>query len=1032
MATVSIDYATQGPIATDDSVSGQITNTAVTVTVLTNDSDPDGTLDVSTVSLTSGDVNSNGKTQTVTGEGVWTVNALGTITFTPEAGFTADPTPVDYTVKDNDGNESNVATVSIDYVDLPVIVKNVILNVSEEGLSNGLTDTIGISGNADGTVDVTDTTNSTSDSASMNFIDPEGEAVSATLIAPTETLTSGDVVIVWSGEGTDTLTGKAGINGSDVITIHVDNTGKVTVDLLDKVDHPLNSIEDVVSLNIEVNVSDGVNNTVGKVTVNIEDDAPIAADSTAIIEVKSLNTNLMIILDTSGSMADNADGTDGTNKSSRLDLAKASISKLIADYGELGSVMVQLVTFDTTADEGSNTWMNASDALSLLNGLSAGGYTNYDDALAKAITTFNTQGSIDDAQNISYFFSDGVPYPAENGIDNTEVLAWESFLRGEDITSYAIGLGKNVTSGDLNPVAYDGALNQDKNADIVDDLNDLDDLLSSTVNPVTVTGNLYTEGYGADGGRSLSVTLNVKINDTDTEVTYTYNLANNEITNSINSDVSSGSILIVANSQANVEINMLDGSYAYQSVGSSSVGDSDQISYTLTDNDGDNATGTLHFSYEESTDPVAIDDYVLSAGNGAGLRSEYYAYQEGSGANDDGANLERIDQIKAFIAANDPNATFIAKDIHYNNFTIDGNGDRVNDRGDLGGDNSNGTGETNLEIFLGDDVDSLIVHHQEESKDAIIKMYGLIDLDAGNYKFKVNSDDGYSIVIDGVEVARVDRIQAPTVTSHPEFTIAASGMHTIEILYWDQEGHYVFEPTLKEVGGPYLTLTSDNYDLFQAYQAQSGSDLSITISDLLANDYDPQGDVLVLTGLSDKQHGTAVVSGDQIVFTPDAGYQGQASFSYSISVGNGGTDTATVYLTIEPETILGNTGNENANLITAGLGDDIMTGNGGADTFMFNVSDTVETDTVIDFSQLEGDKLDLSDMLDGENAANLDDYLSFSQSGSDTLVEVKFDGSGSVDQKILLKNVDLTDSGNNSDSQIIQDLIDNNNIIIDQ
>ncbi|MCJ8341236.1 MAG: retention module-containing protein, partial [Pseudomonadales bacterium] len=103
------------PIAGDDSVRGVTTNAPVTVTVLTNDSDPDGSLDVSTVSLTSGDAGSNGKTQTVTGEGVWTVNASGTITFTPEAGFTADPTSVNYTVKDNDGIESNIATVSIDY-----------------------------------------------------------------------------------------------------------------------------------------------------------------------------------------------------------------------------------------------------------------------------------------------------------------------------------------------------------------------------------------------------------------------------------------------------------------------------------------------------------------------------------------------------------------------------------------------------------------------------------------------------------------------------------------------------------------------------------------------------------------------------------------------------------------------------------------------------------------------------------------------------------------------------------------------------
>ncbi|WP_227687485.1 Ig-like domain-containing protein [Psychrobacter fjordensis] len=37
------------------------------------------------------------------------------MTFTPEAGFTGDPTPISYTVDDNTGETSNEATVTIDY-----------------------------------------------------------------------------------------------------------------------------------------------------------------------------------------------------------------------------------------------------------------------------------------------------------------------------------------------------------------------------------------------------------------------------------------------------------------------------------------------------------------------------------------------------------------------------------------------------------------------------------------------------------------------------------------------------------------------------------------------------------------------------------------------------------------------------------------------------------------------------------------------------------------------------------------------------
>ena len=55
---------------------------------------------------------------TIPGEGAWEVNPVtGEISFAPEAGFTEDLTlPATYTIDDNDGNPSNEATVTVDYV----------------------------------------------------------------------------------------------------------------------------------------------------------------------------------------------------------------------------------------------------------------------------------------------------------------------------------------------------------------------------------------------------------------------------------------------------------------------------------------------------------------------------------------------------------------------------------------------------------------------------------------------------------------------------------------------------------------------------------------------------------------------------------------------------------------------------------------------------------------------------------------------------------------------------------------------------
>jgi len=113
-ATVTVEFDTQPPVATDDSTSGVTTGSPATIDVLNNDSDPDGSLDPATVQL--GSTANPGDPLVVPGEGTWTVDPMtGAITFTPEPGFTADPTPITYTVSDNDGNPSNPATVTVDY-----------------------------------------------------------------------------------------------------------------------------------------------------------------------------------------------------------------------------------------------------------------------------------------------------------------------------------------------------------------------------------------------------------------------------------------------------------------------------------------------------------------------------------------------------------------------------------------------------------------------------------------------------------------------------------------------------------------------------------------------------------------------------------------------------------------------------------------------------------------------------------------------------------------------------------------------------
>ncbi len=108
----------QAPVATDNSKSGSVIGDPTTVTVLDDDTDADGEVNPDSVSLVGGaDLTGDGFNDTlyVADEGTWTVNADGTVTFTPEAGFTDSPTPIEYTVVDDDGLVSNAAEISVVY-----------------------------------------------------------------------------------------------------------------------------------------------------------------------------------------------------------------------------------------------------------------------------------------------------------------------------------------------------------------------------------------------------------------------------------------------------------------------------------------------------------------------------------------------------------------------------------------------------------------------------------------------------------------------------------------------------------------------------------------------------------------------------------------------------------------------------------------------------------------------------------------------------------------------------------------------------
>lgn len=85
-----------------------------------------------------------------------------------------------------------------------------------------------------------------------------------------------------------------------------------------------------------------------------------------------------------------------------------------------------------------------------------------------------------------------------------------------------------------------------------------------------------------------------------------------------------------------------------------------------------------------------------------------------------------------------------------------------------------------------------------------------------------------------------------------------------------------------------------NYD-----RAATECGLPVTIA-VLDNDNDPDGDALQIAAFTSPQHGTVEDNGDgTFTYTPFAGYTGTDSFSYAVSDGNGGIDTAVVRIRVE-------------------------------------------------------------------------------------------------------------------------------------
>ncbi|WP_272888555.1 cadherin-like domain-containing protein, partial [Stutzerimonas stutzeri] len=162
---------------------------------------------------------------------------------------------------------------------------------------------------------------------------------------------------------------------------------------------------------------------------------------------------------------------------------------------------------------------------------------------------------------------------------------------------------------------------------------------------------------------------------------------------------------------------------------------------------------------------------------------------------------------------------------------------------------------------------------------------------------------------------------------------------------------------------------------------------------------------------------------------------GSASSSHTGAAGNdylsGGAGDDLLYGLQGNDTLDGGTGNDllvggaGDDILIGGLGNDQLNGGGGADTFVWKAGD-MGNDVIKDFNTSEGDRIDLRDLLVGEENRDILSYLRVDTTTSTLEISSAghfINGAGTADVTIQLQNTTLLTGATGSMSDIVNSLV---------
>jgi hypothetical protein len=927
-ATVFVTVTNQAPMAVTDTATthqGQ----SVNIAVLSNDSDPD----LQQVQLEALGAPSFGSVF---------ANSDGTVVYTPNAGFAGSDSFV-YVINDGHGlTTAGAVTVQVTNIAPTVVDRsysighngtlsvNSTLKVTDRDLlydasdaDNDLLTAAVVSGPAHGIVSINANGSFTyvpnrayvgDDSFTFKANDGAADSNIGTI-----TIAVTNAIPVAQNDYATTLVDTAVVipvldndsdPDSDVLTVQSTNNGSVTVNSDGTVTYSPNQGFTGVDIFSYV-VSDGHGGTAtASVVITVTNQAPVAAADAAMTH-QGQSVNISVLANDSdpdlqqvqlasigapsyGTAVANPDGTITYRPNAGFAGIDSFIYTINDGHGmtAAGTVTVQVTNIAPGVVNGSFS-MGHNGTLSVAAGsgvLYGAGDADGDSLSAAVVTgpshgtlTVNQDGSFNYAPTLNYVGSDSFTFKANDGATDsniatvTIVMTNAPPIAGNDFVSTASNTAVNVRVLDND---------SDPDGDILGVLSANGTVIVNSDNTVTYipptgfTGTdsfTYIIGDGVGGTATatvfITVTNQAPVAVTDTATTHQGQSVNIAVlANDSDPDLQQVQLELLGTAGYGSVVANSDGTVVY-TPNAGFVG-SDSFGYIINDGHGMTATGIVNVTVTNSAPTVVGGSYsighngTLSVAAGSGV---LYGAGDADG-----------DSLSAAVVAGPSHGTL----------TLNANGSftYVPDRTYVGADSftfkaNDGAADSNIATISLDvtNADPLAGNDYATTSFNTAVVIDVLSNDS--------DPDGDILTVQPTVNGRVtvNSDCTLTYTPNPGFT------GTDSFGYIVSDGHGGTATATVVVVVPNLTPTA----VSDSASTRPGTPVTV---DVLANDYDPEGQTLTVESVGAASHGSVALNQDgTLTYTSEAGFTGTDSFSYTINDGYGGITTGTVTISIHNE-----------------------------------------------------------------------------------------------------------------------------------